>query len=228
MFKLKRMGKILKYKTVDVSHVSLEKPFKINGVYTSKVLYQNDDLFIQSPVIELVSEKQIQFSLVKKGQFFTCFEELYNKIVDILYTNSDIFFKKSFSEARIQESIPKIVNINGNMVTFGNGIVSYENDIKVYNSFKDSILFSESLFPVNAVIIMKFDSLIFKGKSVIPIIKITHVKIDYSSNKKKNSDCILNDDSSESDFEVVNKTVQSDELDVIIQNRDSEDYFDDE
>lgn len=226
---------VLKYKEVDVSNLKLGTPVKIGGVYMSKVSYGEDrsDFNIQTSLIELSDNRTIKFNLVKKGQLFTCFEDIYNKLVDILYTNSNVFFGKSFSEKRIQDSLTKIVSIDDNVVNFTDNLISYEKDIKVYNYFRDIIDFNDSIFPVNAIVIMNIDSLQFKGKTIKPIIKITHIKIDYSSNKKKITTCILNDSSSEtSDTEECGKQCESkneqDELDVIVENVDSDNYFDDE
>jgi hypothetical protein len=262
------MVTVLKYKSVDVSRVNIEKPIKINGYYTSKVSYDNNDMFIQTPVVQLIDTQHVKFNLARRGQLFTCLDDLHHRFADLLYTHSKEFFNKTFSETRIQDSLCKIVNITDSVVTFTDNVISYQDNIKVYNSFKESVDFSDSLFPINAIIIIHIDSLIFKGKHIEPVIKITHVKIDYNSNKKKNYECILSESETDSETGVaveetgvaveetgvaveetgvaVEETGDNwgkygsngsdsdteehvlDELDVVVDNFDSENYFDDE
>jgi len=224
----------VKYKQVDSSLLSIEKPVKIDGVYTSTILYDGKHgLSIQTPVIELQQCDKVQFGLIKKGQLFTCFEEMHDKLSDLLYIKSKDFFNKSFSEQRIKDSFTKFVSIDEGLVTFNN--VSIKDDIKVYNSFMDSI---PLVYPLNAIAILRLDKLVFRGTKIEYVIDVTHVKMDFNSNKKKILNCILDDSDEDQDADkdyvevdehVTNETEENeiDELDTIIKNVDLEDYFED-
>ena len=119
---------VLKYKTIDPSKIGMTKPIKYGGVYSSDIFYTgaesggrsgtegslNEPLVIQTPSVKINSGgTSLEFKLVNKGYLFTMMEDLSEKIIDIIYTNSKLFFNgKEFSEKRIRQSLKKIAGVS--------------------------------------------------------------------------------------------------------------------
>ena len=181
----------IKYKSVDVNNVTLSKPVKVSGVYTSNISYNGKPLEIQTSVIDFKGSESFEFELIKKGQLFTLFEDLYVKLSELLYNNSKDFFNgKEYSEKKIKESLQQIVTIENGTVTFHN--VSLSNSVKVYNVFQE-LKSTPPDYPFSGTTIMCVKSLIFKGTNIIPVVKITAIR-EAMSKKKNDENCVLDEE----------------------------------
>jgi hypothetical protein len=226
--------RVTKYKSVDIDQITISKPIKQDKEYVSQILYKDEPFFIQSPVIDVVDTNTVQFKLVKNGQLFTLFEDTYNRLVNLVYVNSKDFFNgKAFTEKRVLDSLKKLVILDTDTATVQNCVIL--ESVNVFDAFKDK---SHLEFPLRGSVIFNVKSLRFVGKSIICDIIITHIKMDYSA-KKKISECILGTELDQVDIleenlddlvlesinDSINDTEEIDELDTIIENQDSEDFF---
>ncbi|HEY9703604.1 MAG TPA: hypothetical protein V6C58_14240 [Allocoleopsis sp.] len=181
------MSSIIHYKNFDVSKMSITKPESRDSGYVSKITYEGHKLCIQTPDL-CFSEGTISFKMVNKGRFFTLLEEIYEKLVDLLYTNSKTFFNgKNFSEKRIRESLKKI------MVLEENGIVKLnvskdDKNMKIYNRFKDQITYPQENFVGSCI--FSFESLVFDRYSITPMIVVKCIKVTNIA-KKKSKKCMF-------------------------------------
>lgn len=177
------------YKHIDVSaSLKIEKPHKINGVYQSNTLFK-----VQTPEVTIdLDNNSISFRMIKKGKFVTLLEELENNIVSILYNNSTDFFNgKTFTLNKIRESLEKLFKLdNEGIVTLNN--VTIPSDVKVYDHFNELLTVSKGTGKVTGVCILQLNSIKFI-KSVINVgFTLTHLKL--SVEKKKFTECILEDE----------------------------------
>ena len=194
---------VLKYQDVDISKVGIGLPIKEKGaVYYSPLTYtegiSGNALVFQTPAVVLETNPlRATFQLVNKGYFFTLLEDLQNRVVDRIYTNSKKFFNgKEFSEDRIRNSLKKIIVIDEAGAVTVNGL-EFDKNVKFFDSFKDTLAQSDVSFPVQCSCIFSIDRVVYDKRDVLVPIKITHVKVSATANKKKVLDCILGDSESE-------------------------------
>ena len=185
---------IIKYKLVDIEKIYVETPVKHDNMYEGKITYNGNDFNIQTPVVT-VNDTNVTFGLVNKGQLFSVLEEIHDRLIDILYKKSKKFFNNiEFNEARFRSSFEKIASIDDNgVVNISN--IKLDSNIKIYDNFKEDL--DNVVFPVDAVCIINFDKLLFKRKTIILVLSITHMKVDYKTMKKKLPICILDDSDKE-------------------------------
>ena len=171
---------IFKYKDINLQNIVLCKPEKINDVYTSKISYKHEnttyDLSIQTPNDITYDGSNLCFSLVKKGNFFTFIEEVKDRIIEILYNNSENFFKgKKFSHDYIYQSVKNSIYIHDNGKAVVEDVTIQEN-CNIYDYFNDSLLDKPSL-PYNGAFILKFSHIEFVKKSIKIYMEICAVKL---------------------------------------------------
>ena len=215
---------VLKYKSVDANKVELLKPLKSDGIYYSEIRYSGEPLVIQTPSLK-ISNNVIGFNLVNRGYLFTLLEELSNKVVEIVYTNSKVFFNgREFSEKRITQSLQKITEISDSGIALIKNVIIPEN-IKFYDDSKNEI--STCSLPVEGSCILHINRVIFDKKTIRIPIEISHIKI--TPEKKKILDCILED----SDYDEISEKIPEEiseeiqELNVIVKDFDNLEFFED-
>ena len=187
------MVAILKYKNIDVKNISVTTPEKINGNYTSKILYQEQQFLIQTPELEIISDKKARFKMVNKGQFFTLLEDLEETLVENLTKNSVAFFKgKTFSEKRIRNSLRKLSEMGEDGYIYINNF-SIEETASYIDFFKEKI--DPPVFPYSADCMLSISDLIF-GKLIFRInATIKNVKVSLKKDKKRFDECFLGENS---------------------------------
>lgn len=205
------------YKNIDIEKVNLSKPEKNHkGVYESKIVYDNEEvkLLIQTPNLTVESDKCISFKMVDRGVFFNLLEEFDEKIIELIYKNSKIFFNgKSFSENKIRESYEKTVEIDKQGKVIMNN-VEFNTNMKIFDAFKEEV--SLPSFPFETKTILHLDSVKFVRNKIIPCVKVCHLKLCIV--KKKINECILED-------ELEPEVVKEPEPEFLSDNSDNEDYF---
>ncbi|RPJ72841.1 MAG: hypothetical protein EHM20_13220 [Alphaproteobacteria bacterium] len=187
---------ILKYKSVDISKVNIGAPVKTGKTHYSAIHYETDSsLIFQTPEIileESSTSVQARFQLINKGYFFTLLEDLQNRIVDRIYTNSKTFFNgKEFSEDRIRNSLKKIFVLDDNGEVIISSLVFDEN-VRYFDSFRDHLP-TKPEFPLRCVCIFSVDKVLYDKRDIVVPITVTHVKIGKFLNEKKVRECILDD-----------------------------------
>src|SRR4029078_6618977 len=221
---------VLKYKVVDAAKISVGDPVKKDGVYVSALLYDGaPGLTFQSPDVTIFQD-HLEFKLINKGQLFTLFEDLENRIVDRIYTYSKQFFNgKEFSTKRISQSLGKLVNLDDNGITKVPNI-RIDSKVNVYDNFGDRTKLPN--FPLYGACIVSLDRIIFDKKNIRVPIKITHIKIKNELDKKKDLECILDDETeaeggSGSGAKSVSKknTEDPQELDTVVKDFDNLEFF---
>jgi len=184
-------NKIVSYKKINIDNIVIEKPVKTkNNSYISRLSYNNDTFNMQTPSLTFNSQTNISFKMINKGVFFNFLEEFDEKIIELIYKNSCLFFHgKKFSENKIREAYQKSFEIDNQ------GLVNLKNccfvqNIKVYDSFKDITSMPE--FPFEGQSILNFHSLMFIKNKITPCFYISNIKIPIT--KKKISECIFEDE----------------------------------
>lgn len=220
---------VLKYKCIDPKCITLGPPTKQQGqtFYSSKILYNQEEMTLQTPVITLENQNTAKFSLVGKGELFSVFEEIRERLVDTLYTNSEKFFNgKKFTESRIEGSLrrPVVINEDDKLVHLHGTKVS--ETVKVFDTFNDD---NSINYPSNGTCIINVKCLKFIKKDIIVEMIITHFKADYKQDKKKPEECILGvvEETLEPEVEEeIDSETGPDFLELGVENTDSLDFFD--
>jgi hypothetical protein len=179
------------YKNIDVNNITLSHP---NDSRVSHVNYDGIQGFsMQSPVLYAIRDESglsFKFKMVKHGQFFTLLEEIEERLINLVYSNSKKFFNgKIFTESRIRSSLEKLHSLDQD------GIVTLLNTevfpkVKVYDGFRDS-LDNIPDTPFNCSLILNISFVKYHGKKITCKMCISHIKIVSSSEKKKLTECIL-------------------------------------
>lgn len=177
---------VLYYKKVVPGDINILPPVKCSGTkrYESFIVYSDttEDFVIQSPKIKYNSEKGFYFSMIKYPEFLTFLEEINQKVIEIIHSKSETFFKgKTFSEEIISNAVDNFYFINND------GIVSIKS--KFFECVETPS--ENSLVRV----MMKFEKIIFDKNKIYPFIKILKTKKSEKKNVKPDT-CILSEDES--------------------------------
>lgn len=204
--------KVISYKQLKLENIQLSIPEK-DIIYKSNILLNNiKDWFIQTPEIHLISENTITFTMVKKGQFLTLLEDLYEKIVKLICLNSKQFFNgKIFTEKQIRNSFGKPYKLDDNgLVTLENIILSEK--LTVYNNFNEKIDIPD--FPIIGNSILSLGPITFVKNTINLNFNISFIKTTII--KKKILECILDDcEKNEADTD-------NDHLEQLIENKSND------
>jgi hypothetical protein len=175
---------LFKFKDIDVANVVISKPEKIDGEYKSKILYGNNEtLLIQTP--ELIVNDfvgGVEFNMVNNGDFFCLLDNLTEKIITYIYTNSKDFFNgKEFSENRIRTSLHKIVDVDTEGIVKLSAVTAGI-EFKVINIFNEEII--DYQFPLKGKCILDVSEITYHNKYFIVSLNIKSIKLSPKKLKK--------------------------------------------
>ncbi|MFM2395151.1 MAG: hypothetical protein RLZZ546_3134 [Bacteroidota bacterium] len=224
---------IFKYKDIKFEEIALSKPIKDGGNYISSFSLHKEegisDLIIQTPTDLIYKDNILCFSLTKKGNFYTFMEELKDRAVDILYKNSEKFFKgKKFSQDYIYRSVETPVDINDEGISIIKNVTLSDKAI-VYDYFKDIVKTHSS--PYNGVFILKISHLSFIKKTIKINIEILAIKLSLQKNVEIDPSNFLEDNeetTEEDNKETIENNKEIEEQKNIEENPDElseEDFF---
>lgn len=173
------------YKNVNIDKIVLAKPVKKDGVYQSTTQFS-----IQSPEINIdLDNNKFTFTMVKKGKFVSALEEIEEKIINTIYTNSTVFFNgKTFTENKIREAFKKTFTIdNDGIVTITATVSPY---LKVYDYFND--IAKPQSGPFTGICIFQLNPIRFVKSEIQASYSLRFVKLPMT--KKKSTDCLFDDE----------------------------------
>lgn len=198
-----KMKIVNKYRDVDVNEINLRVPEKQGGRYSSQITYKSGDFYMQTPSgLEISSDGKVNFTLVKKGEFFNALESITEKVADIISNNSEKFFKgKKFSREYIINAVNKVVDLDDNGQGFLNNS-KISSECKVYDHLNE--LTTDSEFPLSGAVILHFRSVEFVKKNIKINVEIASIKT--SLEKKKLDDCILEETEGNDEIKEVEET----------------------
>lgn len=208
----------LKYSNIifDNTTLDLSIPRKINGVYTSNILYNNSSLLIQTPILNHSDHSTLTFEMVNNGNFFTLFESLSNHVIEHLYVNSKEFFNgKEFNQERITESLVKLVNVNESGQVKLNVVETGMNKKSIINILNEKI--DQPAFPIQGKFILEIKNITFSKKEFRINIYIKNIKLCPKKVSKQviNFDLDLSD--SETDDPLPEKVTESDTVEIKVE-----------
>lgn len=175
------------YKNLDTSKLILTKPIKKDNGYQIVTNFS-----IQSPEINIdLESNKFTFTMVKKGKFLAALEEIEEKIIKDLYTNSTVFFNgKTFTENKIREAFKKTFSIDTEgIVTINANVSPY---LKVYDYFNDQTKAPSG--PFTGVCIFQLNPVKFVKREIEASYSLRFVKLPMT--KKKSTECLFDDESS--------------------------------
>ena len=199
------LPQVFNYKEVDLSNLVLSKPEKIENEekikFVSSLSFDKKDrCIIQTPnLIYSKNEKKLSFELSKNQEFYSFIEKLKDRITEILYNNSEKFFKgKKFSYNWIYKALSSIIEIDSEGNANLTDIRSSE-DLKIYDHFKERIYdFNEET--CEGIFILNIKNIEFVGKSISISIEIDAIKLKFKRETITDV-CLLESESSEEEAE---------------------------
>jgi len=188
----------LRYKNIIIDNktLTLSKPKKIDGVYTSNISYNENPFFVQTPVLNQLDSNTLTFEMISNGDFFNLFESLSNHIVEFLYVKSKEFFNgKEFNESRINESLVKITSVNelGHVKI---NVNKSDSEVCIVNILNEKV--EQPSFPFLGKFILHIKNITFSKKEFKINIYIKNIKLCKKKVYSKiNFDLDLSDSDSE-------------------------------
>jgi hypothetical protein len=171
---------VISYKQINIKDISISLPIKGTDGYSCGILYNNEPLIIQTPVLNF-SETETSFNMIDNGQFFSLFDNMTNHFIENIFVNSKKFFNgKEFSENRICNSMKKTVE------TFDNGLVmlyASKTDTKFFNILNDPT--EMPIFPFSGKCILVVDTIEFSKKDIKVSVYIKSIKLSSKKLSKK-------------------------------------------
>lgn len=196
------MVAVFKYKNINVKDLGLKKPTKntSTGVYFSEISMNStsnsekatEEFLVQTPKNSVYNENKLTFVISKNEEFFTFIESIKTRIVEILYNNSEKFFKgKKFTEDYIYRSIESPLDLcNENLKAFIN-IDTVVPNMVFYDHFKDKLDTPPEL-PWDGTFLLKFENISFIKRKIKINISINSMRM--SPPKIVNDKCYLLDE----------------------------------
>jgi hypothetical protein len=153
---------VYSFKTVDVNEIQLSVPVKYNNKYSSYTVYNDDPLFIQTPKIklhEINSDFEYIFEITESPEFISLIDNIESKIIDIVFINSEKWFKKEISRDIIQSRLQSLLSRNENKTFLK---VPFESkSVSFFNQYKTIIDKDELVIGTLLTLILKFSSVTF-------------------------------------------------------------------
>lgn len=165
----------VKYNKIEHDKISLGKPVKDGETRKCRVYYDDVPFVIQTPKkIKIDEEDKLLFSLNKKGVFYSCLDDVKNKIVDILAKGD--FFKKSFTTDYILKSLTPFIFVNDN----GDGEIPVKlTNTKWVNYFMET---TEPCYNKSGSCLLHLKAIVFFKNSVSFETELMSIKLDPESN----------------------------------------------
>ena len=172
---------VVKLDQVDFSNISVDNPIKQDGLYLSKIQYNNKDLVIQLPKLtvssrngddslEIITTDELKSFLDKYDQF----------MIDITAGKSSTWFSKDLTKAKVAQIYKK------NYVTCDAVTISsfkIDENVKVYAKDK-SVELHEIEAGMEVILLVHASYLVFYRTNCIPYFNILHLKL-----KEKKLEC---------------------------------------
>jgi hypothetical protein len=193
---------VSRYVDIDIKGITLSQPIKEQN-YTSKILYKEQEIFLQTPVITKNGDT-LEFSMVNNGKFFSFFEELNEFLIEYVYVHSkELFNGKEFSENRIRNSLHKIVEVNENVSI----PIKTDPKIRIINIFNEPV--SEVVENLTGKCIINIRDITFTKKEFFVNIYLTNMKLSPKKLSKKKDPVDLD---SETEPEIVEPEIVEPEI----------------
>jgi hypothetical protein len=183
----------IKYKNIDTSLLEVKMPKKSEkGNYISKLLYEDKNFYIQTPVLQILSNKKariVNLDSEQKEKFYKVMTELTHNIKkQILEKSKEFFNGKIFSETRINNSFENFIYNDDNSVFLE---FNLDDDVK-YVDFLNSNIPEYTEYPFLASCMLSINSVNYNKTKIIPDIKVKGFKISEKNLKEDiNDNCIL-------------------------------------
>ena len=194
---------VINYKEVDLSKLVLSKPERLESekvIYTSNLYFDKVlPCIIQTPnLIYNKKEKKLAFDLNRNPEFYSLIEQLKDRITEILYNNSEKFFKgKKFSYNWIYKATSNIIEIDcEGKANIPN--IDRSDTIKIFDHFKEPVE-KDDFEEYEGIFILNIKNIEFSGKSIQIKIDIDAVKLKFKREIITDV-CLLEDSDSEKDI----------------------------
>lgn len=172
---------VVKLDQIDFSNISVDNPIKQDGLYLSKIQYNNKDLVIQLPKLtvssrngddslEIITTDELKSFLDKYDQF----------MIDITAGKSSEWFSKDLTKAKVAQ-IYKKNYVTCDAVTTSS--FKIDENVKVYA--KDKLVeLHEIEADMEVILLVHASYLVFYKANCIPYFNILHLKL-----KEKKLEC---------------------------------------
>ena len=172
---------VVKFDQVDFSNISVDDPIKQDGLYISKVQYNQKDLVIQTPKFVVTARNGDDTLELNISEEFKSFLDQYDKfIINITSEKSTQWFSKELSKSKVAQIYkPNHVNVDSvNTVTF-----KIDENVKIYSRDKEQNLDNVEV-GMEVILLVHASYLVFYKANCIPYFNILHIKI-----KEKKVEC---------------------------------------
>lgn len=188
-------------KKLDLLKIELDNPIlSENGYYKSKIIYEEDDLYLLLKNIDIYDSFHEEDELIIRDEKTTSMLiDLDNYIVEKIVNNSEKWFGKKLNKLSIERNYRSSIQTSFSEDSYV--MISFNRDedtdsilFEIYDNNKDKINESDIEFPCNAHILLKIDSLIFSKTKVTLNIDIIQIKLNKIKKKeRKEKQCLIND-----------------------------------
>lgn len=172
---------VVKLDQVDFSNISVDDPIKQDGLYLSKVKYNNKDLVIQLPKLTVSSRNGDDSLDIITTDELKCFLDKYDQfMIDITASKSSEWFSKELTKAKVAQ-IYKKNYVTCDLVTTSS--FKIDEHVKVYARDK-SLELDEIEAGMEVILLLHASYLVFYKANCIPYFNILHLKL-----KEKKIEC---------------------------------------
>ena len=164
---------VLKIEQIDFSNISVDTPIKQDGLYLSKIKYNEKDLIIQTPKLKIVSYSEDTI-VVKIPDSFKTFLEYYdNRMILLTSEHSQEWFSKDLSKIKVTQ-IYKSSSVTCDQVTTAS--FKIDENIKVYSAEK-TLTQDDLVEGLEVIILLQASYLVFYKANCIPYFNTIQIKI---------------------------------------------------
>lgn len=172
---------VVKVDQVDFSNISVDNPIKQDGLYLSKIQYNNKDLVIQLPKLTVSSRNgDDSLEIITTDELKSFLDKYDQLMINITADKSSEWFSKELTKAKVAQIYKK------NYVTYDAVTTSsfkIDENIKVYA--KDKLIeLHEIEAGMEVILLVHASYLVFYKANCIPYFNILHLKL-----KEKKLEC---------------------------------------
>lgn len=172
---------VVKLDQVDFSNISVDNPIKQDGLYLSKIQYNNKDLVIQLPKLTVSSRNDNDSLEIITTDELKSFLDKYDQfMIDITAGKSSEWFSKDLTKAKVAQ-IYKKNYVTCDAVTTSS--FKIDENVKVYAKDK-SVELHEIEAGMEVILLVHASYLVFYKANCIPYFNILHLKL-----KEKKLEC---------------------------------------
>jgi hypothetical protein len=172
---------VVKLDQVDFSNISVDNPIKQDGLYLSKIQYNNKDLVIQLPKLTVSSRSDNDSLEIITTDELKSFLDKYDQfMINITADKSSEWFSKELTKAKVAQIYKKNYVTCESLTTSSFKI---DENVKVYAKDK-SLELSEIEAGMEVILLVHASYLVFYKANCIPYFNILHLKL-----KEKKLEC---------------------------------------